>query len=41
MIGKFGAAKDQWFSSFLLQVEKPFLPAPSVCGPVKPRHVQL
>ncbi|HFO2270717.1 TPA: hypothetical protein ACHG82_004681 [Escherichia coli] len=21
MIGKFGAAKDQWFSSFLLQVE--------------------
>ncbi len=23
MIGKFGAAKDQWFSSFLLQVENP------------------
>ncbi len=40
MIGKFGAAKDQWFSSFLLQVEN-HSSAPSVCGPVKPRHVQL
>lgn len=40
MIGKFGAAKDQWFSSFLLQVEN-HSSAPPVCGPVKPRHVQL
>ncbi len=41
MIGKFGAAKDQWFSSFLLQVENHSSLAPPVCGPVKPRHVQL
>ncbi|STG88455.1 conjugal transfer ATP-binding protein TraC [Escherichia coli] len=41
MIGKFGAAKRPVVQFLPAAGGKPFLLAPPVCGPVKPRHVQL
>lgn len=40
MINSFGSAKEQWFSSFMLQVEAN-CSASSVCRPAQPGHVFL
>ncbi len=41
MINGFGSAKEQWFSSFMLQVEANCSPAPPVRRPAQPGDVLL
>lgn len=41
MINSFGSAKDQWFSSFMLQVEAHTSPAPFVRRSTQPGNVLL